>query len=66
MGLFNNSKNNVPVIYLVGFIRVSDDLSGVADKEHDDDATKESSHSIVPPVAGRECVVHLTVPVPMY
>ena len=45
---------------------MSDDLSGVADKEHDDDATKESSHSIVPPVAGRECVVHLTVPVPMY
>ena len=53
MGLFNNSKNNYPVIYLVGFIRVSDDLSGVADKEHDDDATKECSHSIIPPVAGR-------------
>ena len=49
--------------YLIGFVRVSDDFGRVTDKEHNDDATKKSSHSFVPPVPGGECVVDLTVPV---
>ena len=38
--------------YLIGFVRVSDDLGGVTDKEHNDDATKKSGHSFVPPMPG--------------
>ena len=49
--------------YLIGFVRVSDDFGRVTDKEHNDDATKKSGHSFVPPVPGGECVVDLTVPV---
>lgn len=52
--------------YLIGFVRVSDDLGGVTDKEHNDDATKKSGHSFVPPMPGGECVVDLTVPVFSY
>ena len=48
---------------LVGFIRMSDDLGGVTNEEHNDDATQESGHGVVPPMAGREWVVGLTVSV---
>ena len=52
-------------MYLVCFVRVSDDLGRVTDEEHTDDATQESGHVVVPPMAGRECVVDLTVSVQM-
>ena len=44
---------------------MSDDLGGVTNEEHNDDATQESGHGVVPPMAGRECVVDLTVSVQM-
>ena len=44
---------------------MSDDLGRVTDEEHNNDATQESGHSVVPPMAGRECVVDLTVSVQM-